>query len=183
MATCQEVVTHAYRMAGIVGMSAYPTAKEADYALAALQTMLLMWFDTGLFGTLADRLVTEDCTAAEFDRIISASDVTVTLPLVIDDNGIDRSAYDLSPVQTIIEGVSRRYVMDKTWQALDALELAGGCPLADRGVHGMAANLALEVMEPYGKPPTAMIGRTANLFKSGLAYKNSTRPASQAEYF
>lgn len=183
MATCQDVVTHAYRMGGIVGMSDYPSAKEAEYALIALQDMLRNWFDTGLFGPLTDRLVTEDCTAAEFDRIISESDVIVTLPLVIEDNGVDRAVYDLTPVQTIIEGVNTRYVLDKTWQSLEGLTLAGACPLADRGIHSMAANLLLEIGGPYDKQPSAMQGRTAAYFKSGLALKNSTRPALQVEYF
>ena len=97
MPTCQDVVTHALRLSGVVGIGDIPEAEEAEFAQNELQALIGGWFEQGMFGALADVTKTAAYTANEFERVNAAVGIVITLPLTITDDD-SRAPYDLAGI-------------------------------------------------------------------------------------
>lgn len=188
MTTCRDIITRAYRASGIIGLSATPTAGEADYGMVSLQSMFDTWLAGGMFGRLNDVYTTTAYTAKEGDRVIASGSPTITIPATYDEDGeagSDRTPYDLSVIE-VKNGAARNvWLYDRSnWVDLVALELSDTCPLSDRGAHGLACCLAQELSGPFTEQLPQSVISSAFKFKQAISYKlGSERPARTAEYF
>lgn len=187
MATCGDVIAHAFHICNWRGLSESPTDAENAFALSALQGMLDRWVAGGMFGRLNDKLVAADYTALEGDRVVKSGTPAVTIPDTYacdGSEGTDRPPYDLSLIE--VQGVSGRnvWLYDRTaWVDIAALALDDDCPLASRGLNGLAGCLAMEIAGSQGDVPD-MAQRAASQFMAGLSYKTgSERAPRQALYY
>lgn len=176
MATCRDIVTSAYRMAGVIGLASEPNAEELAFGLSALQS---------IFDRVADGrdympvLTSGTYEAGENERIRGAS--AVTLPTTITDDGAERAPKDLAFVQYDLGAGYVTYACDRgAWVRLDALAYGDPAPFASRNRDGLSALLALELSETY---PGATIGpmrvQQARRFQSIFGRDNTLDP----EYF
>mgnify|MGYP003659349723 CR=1 FL=1 len=179
MATCQQIISTALRMARIVPLASEPKAKEAEHGLIVLQGIYDDWMGRGMFGRLKDIYTTDDYTAEEGDRIF-ADGATITLPELMDGDRVPR---DLACV-SVDDGDLRHYVWDGEWVELTRLALSSECPLSARDPAGLSSLLAIQLAESFGEqcgPATAAKGLR---FQAGLMAKaNSTQDRTGAEYF
>jgi hypothetical protein len=187
MATCQEVITRAHRMCNWRAIGSDPTTAESNFALPALQSIFDGWVMNGMFGRLTDKLVTEDYTALEGQRVVVSGSATVTIPTTYSfcgEEGSDRPPYDLSLIE-VQDGATRNvWLYDRNeWVDIAELTIDGDCPLSGRNLHGLAAVLATEIDGPQGFIPDT-VRASAQQFLRQLAWKNgSQRPPRTAEYF
>lgn len=187
MATCRDVIYRAYRLAGIVGLGDDPDAEEADFGMDALQSMFDAWVSGGMFGRLTDVYKTVAYTAKEGERVHTSGSPTITIPDTYAEDGeagTDRAPYDLSLIEVQDGATRNRWLYDRNdWVDLVGLTLGSTCPLADRGINGFAASLAMEIAGPFGDIPSRVF-QSAAAFKQGLSYKlGSTRPPRVTSYF
>ncbi|SLK03745.1 hypothetical protein [Novosphingobium mathurense] len=187
MATCRDVVSKAYRLAGIVALGDDPTADEADLGMEALQSMFDTWVSGGMFGRLTDVYKTAAYTALEGERVQTSGSPTITIPTTYAEDGqagTDRPPYDLALIEVQDGSTRNRWLYDRSgWVDLVGLTLNSTCPLADRGLNGFAACLAEEIAGPFGDIP-ARLRLSASGFRQAISYKlGSTRPARTAQYF
>lgn len=186
MATCRDVITRAYGLPGIV-RNDDPTADEAEWGLIGLQSLFDTWVAGGMFGRLTDVYTSVAYTAREGERVIASGSPTITIPTTYaqdGDAGTDRAPYDLSLIE-VQDGQTRNvWLYDRSaWVDLTDLALEDACPLALRGMSGLAACLALEIAGPSWTATDAIM-RLAAQFKQALSYKiGSTRPVRTASYF
>lgn len=166
MTTCRDIVSRALRMAGIVAKGRDPKAPEMTDGMFALQSTYDSMFVGGMFGRLRDVHVGEDYEAGPGQRVF-ASDGEVTLPAM---DGYDcRSIRDLTAIEINAEGIRQTYIWDRNgWTRLDSLGETDEAPLAHRGAEGLAACVAMQIVEDYGQSPTAMMDRKAGNFRTNL---------------
>lgn len=188
MATCRDVIYRAYRLSGIVGVSDDPTAEEAVFGMGALQSLFDDWVVSGMFGRLTDKLVTDDHTALEQQRVVVASgSPTITIPDTYSfcgEVGSDRTPYDLSLIE-VQNGATRNvWIYDRGWADIAALAIGDACPLSNRGINGLAGVLARSAMGPFTAEVSPFVAREAMRFLGQLSYKSgSERPARADVYF
>lgn len=179
MATCSAIIARALNMARIVAKGDEATAAESEDAMFVLLSIYQRLADTAL-ATENTLYETDDYEAEEGDRVFCTG--TVTLPTTIDDGEV-RLPLDLAAVQYQDENTSsawRTYISDKgTWARIDNLTEASDAPFADRNQEGLAALLATELAEEYGKEISLMVTRKAARFQSQMQPKN----ADPVEYF
>lgn len=184
MASVRDVVTLALRQARVIGINRSPTASEADAGLQAYQGMLDLWVANGMFGRLTDAYKTDDYEAAEGERVIAPTAITVTIPATLE-NGT-RAPYDLSLIETVLNGTRAVKLYDRTgWVNLLGLTLnTDPAPLSGRGLTGLAACVAQTYAEMFGAslgPQTTMLARQ---FQGLVSRKfGSSRPAVAGVYY
>lgn len=187
MATCRDVITRAHRMCNYTAINSTPTSPETDFALVALQSLFDGWVSAGMFGRLTDVLADADYTALEGERVVVSGGAVITIPdtYALDgDEGDDRPPYDLSLIE-VQDGATRNvWLYDRNdWVDIAALTIDGTCPLATRGIQGLAACLATELDGPKGFIPDTVV-KSARMFLFGLSYKSgSERAPRTAVYF
>lgn len=190
MTTCREIVSASLRKCGVRAPGEEPEAAEADNGMEVLSSMYLGWVADGVFGPLADVIVTEAYEALENERVVADSALTVTLPTEYDDECSDtgtRPPRDLAIVETVIEEARQVSVYDalsRAWVRLDNLTLASTAPFATRGADDLACALAMNYADEFRadlRPATVQKGRR---FIRRLAAKPNRAPkASEADYF
>lgn len=187
MATVRDVVTLMLRQARIVGVGREPRSAEAERGLEAFQGLLDFWIGNGMFGRLTDVYKTDDYTATEGDRVIAPTAITVTFPTSIVDEGTGetRAPYDLSIVETVLNGTRVVKIYDRTaWVDLLGLTLASDAPLASRGLPGLAACAAQSYVEMFGGSLGPLTQRLGLQFQGMISHKfGSTRPKEAAGYY
>jgi hypothetical protein len=191
MTTCLDVITYALTMTRVVGSGQPIPADDEVNGLVAFQSFYDQHVNNGLFGRLADVYKTANYTAAENERVISPSAITVTFPTSVADcdNGGSRAPRDLSMIETILNGAREVKIYDRTgWVSLLGLTAASDAPLAARGAWALAAAFACSGAFGAMFGSSAQIGPDirflAGQFMLGLAYKQgTTRDRTPAEYF
>lgn len=177
MATCRDVIMYAYRLSG---MTTDLSAEEAQMGLDCLQSMYDAWVSGGMFGRLTDKYKTADYEAAEGERVIAPSGVSITFPTMLDDleYGGYRAPRDLACIETIVDGVRSVKIWDRSaWVSLLDLEIVDTAPLSSRGLIGLAAALASS--EAYlslfaGAVLTPHVERLSSKFLGSLSGKQGT---------
>lgn len=187
MVTCRDIITDAYRIGGIIGLSEEPTADLAEYGLTGLQSMFHTWIARGLFGTMKDVFATEDYTANEGERITVDSAV-VTIPYTFDtDESTDRAPKQLSAISVVTDTGTTSYIYDRRqWISIEAITLNDTCPLADFGRRGLAACLALELtaLPTFNGVPTQGVLQAARSFKQAvIATRYAAHNIVEPQYF
>jgi hypothetical protein len=185
MTTCREILTFALKQARAINMGEDLSAEELTDGMTALQSMFDEWVANGMFGQLTDVYTTADYTANEGERVVAPAGVTVTIPTTISDCDGTRAPRDLSLIETSINGTRQVSLYDRdAWVRIEALTADTACPLARRGVAGLAACVATTFTEMFGGelgPATLRQGLT---FKGSVARKfGSTHDKLGAEYF
>lgn len=146
MATCQETVTAALRLARVIGVSASPTSSESDRGLECLQSLYDGWVTGGMFGELEDVYLDSSDTAEEGKRYFVPTGYTLTdtTSIYVDAEGNTRQPRDLSLYESLTEAGTRTVKLyDRTaWVSMTGLTLASTAPLSNRGMMGLAAVLA-----------------------------------------
>lgn len=186
MATCNDIVARALQMAGIVGIGETPTADEAAFGMEALQSLYDSWVEGGMFGRLADVYKTVAYEAKEQERVIAPAGVAVTFPATIESVEGDRAPRELSCIVTLIDGAQTSKIYHKgKWVGLNGLALTDGAPLADRGVFGLAAVLALMIAETFKEGGvSASVAAMARQFLGSLSLKlGATARPSETVFF
>lgn len=167
MATCRDIVSRALHMARVVDREDDPTAAELRDGLTVLQTLYDQWLVGGMFGRLTDVYESDSYEASEGQRIFLDTG-TVTLPTEID----DRKPRDLVAIEAFDSEGRRAWIWDRTaWVRIDSLADSDDAPLAERGVNGLAACVALNYAEEFGAEVTANVLRQCAAFKTALSYK------------
>lgn len=181
MATCRDIVFRALRMAGIVDREDDPTAAELRDGMTVLQSLYDGWLIGGMFGRLTDVYEAGDYEASEGQRIFIDSG-TVTLPSTIDD---DRKPRDLVAIEAHDDNGRQAWIWDRTqWTRIDSLSENDDAPLANRGVNGLAACVAVYYAEEFGAPVSAAAMIQARNFKVALSYKfGSEREVTTGTYY
>lgn len=187
MATVRDIITDAYRIGGIIGLSEEAPAEEADYGLIGLQSMLHSWINSGMFGTMTDVFKTDDYTASENERVTVDSAV-VTIPYTFEDDcGETRAPLQLSAISVVTGTGTTSYIYDRRqWIAIEAMTLNDTCPLAEFGRRGLAACLALELaaLPTFGGVPTPGVLQAARSFKQAvISTRYAAHNVSEPEYF
>lgn len=200
MATCQDIITYAMRMNGILGLGKQPKSAELDEGMAALQSMYDEWRTGGMLGELVDEYVTADQDAQEGRRYLLADGVTLAEPSLIastsDDYGLcdygtnatERQPRDLAFYEKVDSaGTQAARLYDRTgWVDLLGLALTDTAPLSGRGSYGLAACLAASggFLGAFGTPPNETTVATARHFLSNIMGRNgSTQDRSTGAYF
>jgi hypothetical protein len=182
MTTCRDVITLGLRQARVLGIGREAKAKEADEGLVALRSLYDDMFSSGFLGPFTDIYATSDYTAKENERII-ADGATITIPDTIEDGSELRVPVDLSAVIVVTDTAQKNYVFSMgRWQVCDGLTLDSEAPLANRGVAGLAALLALTYSEMFGASLQPATGQLAMRFKGSLSNRFSTA-AEPNEYY
>lgn len=180
--TVRDIVTRALHMSRIVARGEDPDADELRDGVTGLQSLYSQWLIGGMFGTLADVYSADSYEAGEGQRIFLDSG-TVTLPDFIDN---DRKPRDLVAIETNDPTNGRQaFIWDRTaWVRIDSLTENDDAPLADRGVNGLAACLAMVYADEFGQEIGQAVVRQASAFKTALALRlgSETDPVAGQYY-
>lgn len=188
MTTCADVIARAYAALGVVGLGETSEAEESAYAMPALQSLFDTWVANGMFGRLTDVYKTSAYTAKEGERVHTSGSPTITIPTTYAYDGTigaDRPPYDLSLIEVQDGNTRNRWLYDRSaWVDIAGLATSDTCPLAERGLHGLACCLADLIAGPTRGQLTPEDKAAAFSFKQALSYKTgSARPPRTAEYF
>lgn len=150
MATCQSIITTAFRRLRVLDEREEPTTEHGIVGLDALQGLFDHYISTA---QLTDYVATANYTAKENERIrLSGGSWTITAPTTISDDG-DRDPYDLSAI--VVAGATPVHkIYDAqlgTWVTVSGLTLAGECPLSTRNRAAMTGVLAKQLSGEYGR--------------------------------
>lgn len=170
--TCRDIVARALRMAGVVPRGENPDADELRDGLLVLQSLYATWLAGGMFGRLKDVFADGDYDAGEGERI-TVDDATVTIPTTFDDlDGGDRAPREYAPIVVVTTTGETQYLFTAgQWIELGNLEAGDPAPLANLGMNGLAACLALSFAEEFGVQIGAGTLAQARNFKTALSYK------------
>ncbi len=185
MTSCNDIIRRAYHMAKIVSMGEAPSADEASFGMDALKSMYDGWVEGGMFGRLSDVYTTVAYEAKEQERVITPS-AAITVPTVIEGVTGERAPRELSCIVTIVGGVQTTRIYHKgAWIVISDLELTDEAPLADRGMFGLSAALALMIAETFTQASVpANVVAAARQYIASLSYKlGATALPSTTEYF
>ena len=187
MSTCLDIVRRALRLTE--GETGVPTGLVAQDALQRLQSVILDL--PGLLKNAAwrDRFVSAAYTAKEGDRVSVTAPGSVTLPAIISDCGSQRLPLDCARVQ-IIGAASNAglwlYSASKgAWGKCNGLSLTSESPFGDEDDEGLAALLAVALVDEYGGEISAATVSTATAAKASLRSrlkKCALRDCSQEDY-
>lgn len=185
MATCREIITAAYRRAGILGRHvSAPSAQDAARGLEILQDWYEGLIGSGAFGRQCDVAVTADYSAREQDRItLSSTDaITVTFPDTVTDTWFTPCCWlttssgprpcrdgSIITIGDLFSTTRFAYVYDgayAAWTPFHGLTLDSWAPLSVRYAKGIKANLAALLADEVGIPITPLLALEA---KSGVA--------------
>jgi len=201
MATCSALINRALRKLGVLGAGRDARTNDAQDALDVLRGLYTAWIASGAFGRLSDVVVEGDFTAGENQRIVRPIGVTaeITLPDFVPMYS-DPLPYNLERDQYAgqyenVEGNNRppkdgsvvviadqetgtivNWIYDgtiKLWRSIDELTLIDAAPLSMADPDGLAAALAIECADQFGKEPTAMTVRASFRFITSLTSRFS----------
>lgn len=171
MATCRDIVSRALRMGGVISKGEDPEAAELSDGVMALQGLYDGWFTGGMFGRLKD-YYTEDDYDAEVGQRVFITSGTVTLPDLVDDEHPPR---DLAAIEINDADGRQAWIWDRQeWVRIDTLAAADEAPLSNRGAEGLAACLAVSIMEEYGASPGPVTVAKAGAFRTNLRLRFGT---------
>lgn len=173
MSTMRDIVRRALRLAA--GETGVPTGADAQDAAQRLQSVILDipgFIHNGSWRR--DRYVTTGVyTARESDRIMVTAPGVVTLPAVITAYGYPcpRQPLDLAKVQ--ITGASNAgiwlYSATKAaWGRADGLTIESDIPFGPEDEDGLAAQLALALVDEFGGEVSAVTTAKSNQSKASL---------------
>ena len=190
MASCLDIITHAMRMARIIGPGKSPRAAESDDGLVALQSLYDQWRTGGMFGQLEDIYLDGDDIAEEGKRYFVPTGYTLTpaTSVYLDASETTRQPRDLALYESLTQAgaqVARLY--DRTeWVDLLGLELSDTAPLSSRNAYGLAACLATSgaFTAMFGSEIPPAVGYLAQQFtRSLMGKKGSTQDQSAGTYY
>jgi hypothetical protein len=189
MSTCQQIITRALGKLGIVGAGQVPTTDDNALGLQALVALYRHLITAGAFGELYDVIPTGTTyTAAENERVMHDSTLTVVLPTTIsnieaisdydgtsfvsDENTI-RPPRDGSIIVDIntTTGVTTDWLYDgqtKTWRKIQGLATTDTAPHSFRDENGLAALLATHLADEFGQQISQTIAKHAFDYQLGL---------------
>ena len=185
MPNVRNIVNRALRKIGILGAGREARPNDAEDVSEALKGLYRAWIDSGAFGRLSDVVPTGDYTAGENQRIFRNSEATVTisLPQLVPAyanplpynrerdyytnyegvDGTNRPPRDGAPIVIVnaFDGQTLHYLYDGTireWQEVSLLTLDSPAPRSVGDPEGLAACLAVEVADMFGRTlePTTM---------------------------
>lgn len=190
MASCNEVISRALKLARVIPSGTVPTSDEYADGLIALQSMFDAWRTGGMFGELEDVYLEENDTAEEGKRYYVTSGVTLTAPTseYVDADGNTRQPRDLAMYESLTSaGAQTAKLYDRTaWVDLLGLTAAGTCPLSARDQDGLAATLATHgaFIDMFGAEISPRLERLAARFLRNIMGKHgSTQDRGTADYF
>jgi hypothetical protein len=194
MATCRDIIKRGLRLIGVIAASEEPSADDAVTCMIALQGIYDALSHQGIFNRLADVVITQDYTAKENERILinTASAVTVTYPVTIDDPYVDgkaRPPRDLSQIQVRrISSTTREHVIYNTylarWVSIVGLTLDTEAPFSERANQQLAGRLGLIVAPEYGMQPNDVVSSLSARLNPVLgSMRDSVLPITPANYF
>lgn len=173
MSTCLDIVRRALRL--VAGETGVPEGQEGQDALERLQSIFLDQPGFLHNGTWRDRYKDAAYTACESDRITVTAPGVVTLPTVITDDYslCQRQPLDLAKVQIIGADATNAgfwiYSASKAaWGKLDGLALSDECPFGTEDDEGLAAQLAVALVDEYGGEVSARTVAKANQSQAGF---------------
>lgn len=180
MATCQDIVSRALHMAGVVARADDPDAAELRDGMTVLQSLYDGWLIGGMFGRLTDVYESGSYEAGEGQRVFITSG-TLTLPTEID----ERKPRDLVAIEAFDDDGRKAYIWDRTaWVKITDLDTADDAPLSNRGVNGLAACVAVAFAEEFGATVAGSTMMQCRAFKTALSYKlGSEREVSTGTYY
>lgn len=191
MSSCLTIVNLALRKIGQLASGREARAVDRDDAFAALTAMYRAWINSGAFGRLSDVTPTADYVAGENERIFRNSDATleITLPETVDDDGRMLTPLDTSVVVIVdaFSGTVTEFIYDgqiKAWVLLYDLAITDEAPLSRRDEQGLAACLAVAIVDEFGGELGPSTMQQAAHFKQALTTRYSM-PATQTigEYY
>lgn len=177
MPTCLEIITSAYRKAGVMDAAGTLSASDGQVGLELLQEVYLDILAKGSLGRLTEVNVTADYEALEMDRILITTEdaVEVTLPATYtdEDTGLERAPKDLTVVTVTDLRSDYRvlYIFDAiygAWTRVDELALDDYAPLSHRFPAGLKAHVAIKRAAEDGLPMSAGIVREAAMMNLAL---------------
>lgn len=182
MATCLSIITTALRRLRILDERESPTSEHGTTGLAALQGLFDHYVQTA---ELEDYVATANYTAEENQRIrLSGGAWTITYPTTISADG-DRDPYDLSVV--VVAGstpVAKIYDAQLgSWVTVTGLTLAGDCPLSLRNANALAAALAEQLSDDYGRALTAKLIQDASRGRQLLSRIGGRSYVTNAKFY
>lgn len=147
MPTCRDIISAALKLGKVIGVNASPTASEAAFGMDALQSFYLDLAAGGMFGQLADSVVSAAYVARPGQRLRVLSGGSVTYPTELAEGGSVFPPYDLSLVEAfdVTAGTRSLKLFEAgrgEWVELVGLTLDDEAPLATRGMMGLAGCLA-----------------------------------------
>lgn len=173
MTTMRDIVRRALRLSA--GETGVPTGEDGQDAAQRLQSVIL-----GLPGFIhngswrRDRYVTTGAyTARESDRIIVTSPGVVTLPTVITGYGYPRPRQPMDLAKVQITGAANAgiwlYSATKAaWGRADGLTIESTIPFGPEDEDGLAAQLALALVDEFGGEVSAATVANSNQSKASL---------------
>jgi len=188
MPTCRDIITYALRQAKVLASGEELSDEEAADGMVALQSLYDLWLSSGMFGRLTDVYASADYEAKERERVTAPSGVAVTIPASVTDDcsGSTRAPWDLSIIETVVDGVRLVKLYDRTaWVDLLDLELSDEAPLASRSAFGLAAALATSgaFLTMFAGQISRETTALARSFTTALSLKlGSTQLRSYVEY-
>lgn len=170
MSTCLDIVRRALRL--VAGETGVPTGIAAEDALQRLQSVILDLPGLLKNATWRDRFVSAAYVAKEGDRITVTAPGSVSLPTTVSIYGSQRLPMDCARVLILGEAPNRGlwvYSASKgAWAKADGLEVNSDTPFGDEDDEGLAALLAVALVDEYGGEISAATVSTASAAKASL---------------
>jgi hypothetical protein len=188
MTTCLDIIRRALRLSA--GETGTPTGSDAQDAMAALQSVILELPGFIHNARWREKAVSTAYTAYEGQRITVTSPGVVTLPTTIDTLSADycaplyypddwdpcvttRPPMDLARVQILGADVANAGIWlysatNGSWRRADGLTTAGDFPFGQEDEAGLAAQLAIHMVDEYGGEVSAATVQRANASKASL---------------
>lgn len=187
MPTCRAVITRCLRKARVYAAGEVPSSEDMEDGMEELKGLYAGWATNGMFGRIYDVQTDSDYEAGPWERITVTESATITIPTSFEDDGENLPPYDMAYIEVVDlenQTVSRYLYSNGGWVDINALGLDDEAPLADRGIGGLSACLALTFAEEFGEVAGPAIQRQAAAFKMGLSLKlGSDAPRTAADYF
>lgn len=173
MSTMRDIVRRALRL--VAGETGVPDGEDGADACQRLQSVILDipgFIHNGTWRR--DRYVTTGSyTARESDRIIVTSPGVVTLPTVITGYGYPcpRQPIDLAKVQITWAANAGLWLYSATkaaWGRADGLQIENDHPFGPEDDDGLAAQLAVALLDEFGGEISAATTAKSNQSKASL---------------
>ena len=172
--TVRDIITRSLVKAKVYSPGETPSAEDMESGLDELQNLYEQWGSNGMFGRLADVLVSAAYTASANERITATASAVITIPTSFEIDGEDFPPYDtafIEVINTVAATVTRYLYESGSWVTISSLTLDSTAPLAGKGRSGLAACLALSLAEEFGGEIGPGLARQAGSFKTGLSMK------------
>lgn len=196
MSTALDIVRRALRSMGALRRGKEPTGADQADGLERLQSLILAMPGLIQNGRWCERAKSAAYTAKEGERITVTGAVTITLPLTVTDceTGCTRPPKDLARVYVLgadavvdysgdEDGAAGLWVYSATlgaWARADGLTIDDDMPFGAEDDEGLAAQLAVNMVDEYGGGISA---RTAALAQnSARSFRARLKKAEPKDY-